>query len=177
MAIVVRWHRVDVDVAECTSIHDVSSSIAQALEHLSAEADDDRVHAIRLQLQGSTPLHGQLLASSEGLTEDAQAASLDIGSDSLWVEKVKILTSSPAQPTSSRPPDDLLADIEKLVHDSTQNPELLAQLKDQFGAINLPSAVTADDESEIIQALVHEQYAAILGEASERLIATLSTKE
>jgi len=73
---VVRWSRLSVPVGDCNRPAEVSDRIRQSIEQAVAAEADGRLLACRIELTGTSEIHGELLASSENLMAEAQAAAL-----------------------------------------------------------------------------------------------------
>ncbi len=63
---------------------------------LRAEADPDRLLAVRVVLHGSSPLHDRLHADAERYVNEVRNLALERGADRLWIEKVEFQTRSDA---------------------------------------------------------------------------------
>lgn len=85
---VLRWAAVDADLSGCDSDQEALRRVRAVLEAALADADG-RLLACRVGLSGETPLHGRLLVERDQLLADIRALALDVGLDSLWIEKVR----------------------------------------------------------------------------------------
>lgn len=88
-----RWCRVRADVSGCETFSDVAAAVAAALEGAVANADG-RALAVRLELHGSTAMHGEMHSDRERLEAECDAAALQAGD--LWLEKIAVATTSAA---------------------------------------------------------------------------------
>jgi DNA repair exonuclease SbcCD nuclease subunit len=89
---VVRWAVCSVDASECRSGDDVVERVEAELrrELLSAES---RLLAARIQVLGASAAHADLVKREAELTESIRALAIDVGSEDLWIEKVRFETS------------------------------------------------------------------------------------
>jgi exonuclease SbcD len=91
---------------------------------------DGRALGLRLQLIGSTNLHGPLLAD-DAFLEQARLLAQDLGPDELWIEKLVVSTTPPSAADLRQrdgPLAELLAALEQTRHDPAALGELAAQL-------------------------------------------------
>lgn len=98
---VARWSTISIDCARLDlrpdgSIHDTFDTVAAAVDSALSELRDtvqDRFSAVRVELRGSTPVHGALLNHREHLTAEIHAMTLR--HRDVWVEKIRIATETP----------------------------------------------------------------------------------
>lgn len=102
---VARWEHLEVNVAGAADTDSASDLVAERLRELA----DDRLHAVRVTLTGSTPAHLRLWRERERLIGQAQLAANDLGG--IWIEKVR-LTTRPSASTDDGAAG-LIADIRR----------------------------------------------------------------
>ena len=83
---VVRWEHLHVDVGEAQSLHDVLDLASAAIDDASAE-DEERVHALRVTLEGKTSL--PLARDPEALLAELRGRALG---RPVYVEKLRFAT-------------------------------------------------------------------------------------
>ncbi len=88
-----RWRRARADLSACASFSDAAARVANALEGAAASADG-RAVAVRLELHGATPMHGEILSDRQRLEAECDAAALQAGD--VWLEKVVVATAADA---------------------------------------------------------------------------------
>ena len=98
---VVRWFVLTVEAAETENRTALLDQIRVAIETVRAEAGD-RALAVRLRLVGETTQHRGLLLDPQSLRDDIAALLATLTSD-IWLEKLVIATTPPAQPNSLDP--------------------------------------------------------------------------
>jgi DNA repair protein SbcD/Mre11 len=88
---VVRWKRVDVDVAGTTDRDEALSRVRESLA-ASLTAADGRPLACRVTLAGACPADRSLGARPQQLADEVRALALDVGAGQLWIEGVRCAT-------------------------------------------------------------------------------------
>jgi len=86
---VLRWEVCRVDPALCDSVDSLCDIVRRAFEEKRAMADG-RPLAVRLIIEGITPLHGQLHEHELHFSEEIRAVAANLGD--VWIEKVVIKT-------------------------------------------------------------------------------------
>ncbi len=92
---VLRWERANVDVGDAIDLDDVLDRVARDLERLVMESAG-RSLAVRVELQGVSPVRAAWLADRHRLVQEIrsqsnQAGQVKIGQGELWIEKVKLV--------------------------------------------------------------------------------------
>jgi len=145
---VVRWALVDVEASGCGSPTEVLERLERALRFALTDAQG-RVCAARVQVSGRCGAHGALLANRETWIADARALATDLGSGSLWLEKVRLDTAPETDwaelASRSGPVAELLRDIEALRGDEMRRHRLAAAFAD-LGA-KLPAELKEGDDT------------------------------
>ncbi|HBI14752.1 MAG TPA: DNA repair exonuclease [Desulfobulbaceae bacterium] len=86
---VLRWVVCPVELSECETREAVYGRVSAALEKAQSQAEG-RILALRLQLQGNCPLHGDLHARSVLWTEEFRGIATGLGD--IWLERVQLAT-------------------------------------------------------------------------------------
>jgi hypothetical protein len=94
-------------------------------------ACDGRPLALRLRLTGASPLHAQLVADRERLTEELQAVTSTL-SDQVYVEKLIVDTQAPGIPGTLGLP---LADLEEAFATAIARPDFRRDLAEYLALI------------------------------------------
>src|SRR5690606_33511517 len=92
---VMRWHRLDIDVSACVSFVEVARAIGTGLERLLLTAEPGMPLAVRVQVMGETPAHGELFGLESQLRAEVLAQVAALGHERIWLEKVKLATWAP----------------------------------------------------------------------------------
>ena len=176
---VVRWAIVPVDLGNTTSIGEAVDRSRDAIENAIATFADGRLLACRIELQGRTEIHGQLLAAEDHLLAEARSSALGLGDDIAWVEKVVIATGSVIDPETLAEREDAVGELQRMLYEAGSDADLLNQLKDDIGEMvrRLPYAVRADVEDMVLKAAIDGDHAALIAEVTPYLSARLMARE
>ncbi|MCB1740776.1 MAG: DNA repair exonuclease [Gammaproteobacteria bacterium] len=173
---VVRWTALPIAVDECRREADVVDAIRQAIERAVVDESEGRLLACRIELGGRSPLHAELLASSEHLLAQARAAALAAGEDAAWVEKLVIST----RPASAAGADgeglDAIDELRSLLAEAVDDPDLVRRLdEDVLDMVRkLPIEVRREAEDPLLLAAMDGDLEKLLTEVSAYLHARLS---
>lgn len=88
---VLRWHVLEVDVAETKSIEDVGVAVTRRLKQ-QARDFGDRLTACRIILRGGCPAHDDLARDPELAAAQIRLGATDALPDRIWVEKILVRT-------------------------------------------------------------------------------------
>lgn len=179
---VVRWHRLDVPVEDCSASIDVLSAIDQKLAEFQENDEGDHTNAVRVRLTGTTPLHGSLVSGNEDFTRNVQALSLDVGGDTLWIERVEIATSPPAAVTSDQISNEAIGELRSMLDGAIGDPELEEQLQNEFARLSAKlhgelRTDTEKSESDYTQMLVNGKYRELLAHTADRVMFEIARGE
>ena len=89
---VVRWTKCPVDVTALKDLDQVLVAVETALNQ-AAQAADDRLLAVRVELFGAAPCHAALVTEHEQLLAEVRRLGLEVGSFGAWVERLLVKTS------------------------------------------------------------------------------------
>ncbi|WP_326541190.1 metallophosphoesterase family protein [Pseudorhodoferax sp.] len=136
---VLRWEHLAVDVSACTTLEAVGLATGRQLAGL-LQADAQVPRALRVTLQGTSPLHGELFQREAELRAHVLAEMAALGPERLWLEKVRLATR-PLQGSDAGPADgagrtlgtDALAELATLLAEARQDEALLAELRNDIG--------------------------------------------
>jgi DNA repair protein SbcD/Mre11 len=177
---VVRWSVAPVAVDNAASVAEVLDRIRAGLEESLSAESDGRLLACRVVLQGLAPTHDQLLAAEEYLLAEARAIALGLGADRAWVERVKVATQPVAGPDVLAARGDALGELQRLLAEAGDDPELLAQLGEDPGQmlLRLPHEVRADAEADsLLRAALDGDQGALLAGVLPYLTSRLTAEE
>ncbi len=122
---VVRWARVEVDLAGAADEEAALSRLRPALEAALGEAQG-RLLALRLVLSGTCAAHAALSADPAALREKLRAEALATAAgQEMWLEDVRLVTAAPA---AARARDDALGTLLRAI-DEAAAPGLLPPLQ------------------------------------------------
>lgn len=165
---VVRWEVANVSINGLENHADVLQRIEDELRHL-VENAEGRLVATRVLLTGTTPLAAGLAADPRQLTANVQAIVLNIGADSLWVEKVRCEASQPSDARSEKGDDTPASEVITIVTELSKDASRLKSLGVDFDDLRLklpPELKDAikSDETDWCQRVLREAQAKLLSE-------------
>ncbi len=134
---VLRWDSLEVNVAGCDSISEVVVAIGKALEGLLENSPSTIPTAVRLSVTGKTSAHGDLFGLESQLRSEVLALAAAIGSERLWIEKVKVDTSSTDDGEAVRARADALSDLQYILEAAESDQDFIKSLReDLLGLVN-----------------------------------------
>jgi hypothetical protein len=173
---VVRWSRLSVPVDDCSRPAEVSDRIRQSIEQAVAAEADGRLLACRIELTGTSNIHGELLASAENLMAEAQAAALGLGDDAAWIERLVVSTQAWRDPSVSVDQQDALGDLRNMLADAGKDEDLLQQLASDIGELSrrLPADLRTGVEDAALKSAIDGDYADVIDHVQDYLSARLA---
>ena len=176
---VVRWAVVPVSLDDSTSIGEAADRVRDAIENAVANLADGRLLACRIQLQGRTEIHEQLLAAEDHLLAEARSNALGLGDDVAWVEKVVIATEPEIDPQTLAEREDAIGELRRMLQEAGTDTDLLQQFEADIGemARRLPHEVRTDVEDAVLKAAIDGDHAALIAEVTPYLSARLIVGE
>jgi len=175
---VVRWNVLEADVAGATCLSDVVDAMREALGEAVSHAEE-RLLACRLRLVGRTEMHGNLLMRGEDLHGEAQAAAAELAEEAAWIERVVVDTQPVAAPGTLVAREDALGDLQRMLVEAAQDPELVAALKADIGELTgrLPAEAREGIEDPALQAALDGDWGTVIEQAAPYLLARLTAEE
>jgi len=89
---VLRWELINVDLTDADQESDALRRVSAALKE-AVDRAEGRLVAARIVLRGSTPLHGSLHREEHRWRAELLGRIQDQGSEALWLESIKVLTT------------------------------------------------------------------------------------
>jgi len=168
---VLRWARLEVNLFGAPSIEAMLDRVRMALNEV-VMLSDGRMLALRLHLFGACPIHAELVQSPEATLQNIRAAAQETASqDELWIEDVRIETTSPGIENLREQPGVIGALITALERPATIDPGLMEFIKDQMkrtGELLDPShPLHALMRGEVPAALEAQARALVIGELAK----------
>lgn len=129
---VLRWQALWIDVAACSTLDDAVRVVGRALAELVENADGDRPMAVRVTLTGASAAHGQLFGLESQLRAEVLAQAAALGTERLWIEKVRVQTTphDAADVVAARA--DAVADLQELLSKADGDVAFLQSLQDDL---------------------------------------------
>jgi DNA repair exonuclease SbcCD nuclease subunit len=167
---VVRWQVLEINLAGVTEESEALGRVAKSMSKAVNDADG-RLIAARIIFTGATPLHGSLHRESDRWRAELQGRAQDQGAESIWIEKIKILTS-PVYDLAQLAERDALTKIvlETLEEARIESGNLPGDIKDMLGF--LPTEIC----SEVSSDLEESQVAIALEDVRAIILDALGTK-
>lgn len=172
---VARWARLDIDVAGLNDVGQVLGRIRTRIETALAENADGRLLAARLRVHGRTALHDRLLGDDQWLLAEARAAASALGTDRVYLEKVRVATHPEIDDDTRRNRQDALGEIERLLEDAATDADLRAMIeKDIERLVQRLKPLTGQPDDAMLRAAMEGDTARLIADASDYLLARLS---
>ena len=132
---VLRWDVANIDVSESQGVDDVLDLVATEIESCHDKAAG-RLLALRIELTGQTAAHRDLHARKDHWTNEIRSLAIDVGKGDVWIEKVKLRTSSPSsKSTPTDIPDDAIGELAALFERARTDTSQLAKLDFDFADV------------------------------------------
>lgn len=125
---VLRWHRVNVDASQASTLADVVQVAGREFDRLVAENIGTKPMVVRVTVTGKTAAHGDLFGMEAQLRAEIIGQAAAIGGYSLWVEKVRVETTPVIDAGEIRARSDAIADLQALLDEAPNDETLLADL-------------------------------------------------
>jgi len=132
---VLRWHSLEVNVAECNSLLEVVRAIGKKLEGIVENSPATIPIAVRVVVTGKTPAHGELFGLESQLRAEVLALAAAIGGDRLWIEKVKVSTSAADEGEAISSRADALSDLQDILVAAETDQGFLKSLQEDLLAL------------------------------------------
>lgn len=176
---VVRWEHLKVDVKDCSQVTVVVDRIQHAIEEAIRGGARGRMLACRIELIGSTELHGQLLVSGDQWLAEARNAAVGFGHAAAWVERVVVSTQPKISAAALAAREDALGELHRMLDEAAGDEDLLRELEVNFGdfARKLPPDLRGAPEDAALRAAIQSDYPALIAEVRGYLGARLSAPE
>ena len=143
---VVRWHQLRLDVSGLSSVDALARHFVGQANELVADARD-RLHAVRLVIQGESALHRLEAEQPGSIAAAIQAATQDLEDADIWIEQIRLDLQSPMDRTAMAGRADAVGEVVRLVDlVSTDEGQLKAWFSQQLGEMkDLPGALADVD--------------------------------
>lgn len=168
---VVRWHRLVLDAGGIDDVDALAARFVEALREATASARD-RLHAVRVTLEGESPLHRVEAAQPGALAAALHAAAQDADGVEAWVEQVRLKLRSPADRGAAAGRADAIGEVVRLVDELLADDAALAAWAArplrELGS--LPGGLADADPAR----LAPEALRAVLSDAEGSVLAQLS---
>jgi len=179
---VVRWHDLEVDVNEALDWPDVARAMGASIRAIVTRAHDasyEGLLAVRLTVTGTTTLHGQLSSNTQQLRIEALGQIAAIGAQDIFLEKVKVRTTSGLVMADLEQRHDAIASVQRILAQAAQDTEFMQELANETSYLwnSLPEEVRTAlklSEPERMQAIESGDLRPLLPDLSTTLLAQLT---
>ena len=174
---VLRWHSLDVNVAECNSLSEVVRTIGKELEGIVKSSSANIPEAVRVTVTGKTPAHGELFGLESQLRAEVLALAATIGVERLWIEKVKVNTSALDDGEVVRARADALSDLQYLLVNAETDQAFLKGLQDDLLALVNKAPLELQTSVPYFKAIRSGDLGGLISEVRPGLVAHLARME
>jgi DNA repair exonuclease SbcCD nuclease subunit len=165
----VRWSHVQVDVSSCTDLRAIEVVVREALALAVRDEADGRPLVARVTLKGRTALHGELAQQLGPWRESVRALAAAV-SDQLWIEKVRLATSSEDR-TAAVPGE--TDDVAQLHDQAMEDRGLKDVLAEDFGQLFGRIPPDLAEENEVLTDAKAGRFEGLLRDAAASIRASL----
>jgi DNA repair exonuclease SbcCD nuclease subunit len=174
---VLRWHSLDVNVAECNSLSEVVRTIGKELEGIVKSSSATIPEAVRVTVTGKTLAHGELFGLESQLRAEVLALAATIGVERLWIEKVKVNTSALDDGEAVRARADALSDLQYLLVNAETDQAFLKGLQDDLLALVNKAPLELQTSVPYFKAIRSGDLGGLVSEVRPGLVAHLARME
>jgi len=169
---VVRWTLCEVDASGANSGDEVVARVTNALGR---ELDQvgEQILAARIRVVGATSAHAELSSNPAHWRNEIIAASMDLGVDATWIEKVQVRTSGVVDIDVVAARDDALGGLVRTIRDLQVDEERIGELASLFEGLRSKLPPELRTGSEPIDLQDAEFLREALDDAREMLLAGL----
>jgi DNA repair exonuclease SbcCD nuclease subunit len=171
---VVPWVEVEIDASTCHTSDEVYETLRTRLESLVTESKE-RVTAVRLLINGSTPAHMELNRDPDQVRNEAISLANECGNGLMWVERVQVATLPQLDREILLRREDPIGEIARIVAALRRDP---ASVADWDAIVELRKKLPAEiaDGVDPVK-LDASTLSAAIGEAEGLLLARLCALE
>lgn len=174
---VLRWHCLEVDVTGCNDLADVVRTTSMRLGALMEDSDPSLPNAVRVSLSGRTAAHGELFGLASQVRAEIIALAAAIGTDRLWIEKVKIDTNDLDDGEAVAARSDAVADLQTILIAAETDAVFLKELQTELLGIVGKSPLELQTGIEYFKDIKSGSLGALVAEVRPGLVAHLAKME
>ncbi len=175
---VVRFTVLAVAVPGADTMDEVVEAVRGAAGAAAAEAEG-RLLVCRVRLTGRSPIHSQLVSENDHLLAEARSATLGLGDEMVWIERILVETKPPMDPAALARRKDALGDLLRMLREAPHDTALVDDLKSDVGvlATRLPHEVGEGVEEAALRAALDGDTTALIQETAPYLLARLTAED
>ncbi len=132
---VLRWHRLEVDVAPAQTLAEASRLVGAALDALITADSSALPMAIRVSLHGRSEAHGELFGLERQLRAEVLAQAAAIAGERVWIEKVVVETEPRESADARAARGDAVADLQAILATAADDDTLIDALRADFAEL------------------------------------------
>jgi DNA repair exonuclease SbcCD nuclease subunit len=117
---VVRWHDVRLDATGVENVNSLAQKFQDACKGCVAGAED-RLHAMRVMIQGESDLHALEAREPGSIAAAIQASTQDLEGTDFWIESVQLELRSPIDRGATAQRPDAVGEVVRLVDELAAN--------------------------------------------------------
>jgi hypothetical protein len=168
---VLRWETLALDVGPIGDLGELPNLFKASLQE-TIDRGQDRLLAVRVELQGQSPLHRKFRVEREHILQSCQSVATGLSIDGVWIEKVLCNTRMPNESDQqSDASQDAIRAVMEVFQDAKTNPDFYKQIQFDMSAVRskIPSELrTAELDgylggSEILLEQAQERLLDLLG--------------
>ena len=170
---VLRWELLTCDLSGDSTMAEVVRRISGGLESLLV-SDGHVPRAVRVELVGRTRMHGELYGGVAQLRQEVLSQIAGIDNDMLWLEKVKLSTTSEVDGDALKRRGDAFSYLQALLVEAEGDQALHAAIKAELAPFisKLPHEVRAD--LELLKGFSGADLAGVIKEISPSLLGQIT---
>ncbi len=173
---VFRWEVCQLDPAAFETGYDLLDSVRQGLAELAAKADD-RPLAVRVQVSGPSPAHRTLTAEPQRWTNEIRAVAQDLGGREVWIEKVELRTTPPAENSLGNVMDGPVGELIQWIAELKSDPARLTSLGDELAEFRDRLPMELKEGATSLGLERPERIAQLLDQVEQTLVHQLVSRE
>jgi DNA repair exonuclease SbcCD nuclease subunit len=157
---VARWALISIDVGDLPRFPDVIERIGDQVREAAAQQSGGRLLACRIELVGNSALHAELKARSDDLRESTLAHTLHDGTDTIWIEKIKVRTTPPEDAATIAEREDALGELFRVLPRAAEDEEFRDELTGILHELRvaLPHEVKDRADDELLRAALDDDF-------------------
>ncbi|MEO8754998.1 MAG: DNA repair exonuclease [Casimicrobiaceae bacterium] len=174
---VARWVRLTVDAAACASIDDLHDAIQQQAR-AAVQGADGRPLALRLRIDGRTPLHARLTAHHDAMRAEVCALVNEASRGVAWLEKIELSVAAPLDLAALARRDDPVGALVRFldaIGEDAQGQQALARVVLAEMSQRIPAELRVADEGVDFDS--PSTLKGVFAAARERLLAAIPPED
>lgn len=173
---VLRWAHLHVDASAARTLEDVANAARREIESALQQHAEGRPLAVRVTVEGRTAAHGTLFGLETQLRAEILAQASMLGSDAVWVEKVRLQTRPEMDAATLKSRSDAISDLQAMLDRARADDVLLADLAAELKPLVDSAPKALIDRVAALDAIRNGDVASLVAEIAPSLLARLATE-